>query len=127
MKYRYHHLHLICSDLNEMIDFFTEILVAELVVRRKFGTADGATVDLDGIIINLRVANEDEEIVDDASKPQFGYHHLGLEVDDLDAAYKELTDKGYLFTTPPKDLGEVRVAFFKGPDNITIELIQPLG
>ncbi len=127
MKYRYHHLHLLCSDLNEMIGFFTDILGAELVERRKFGTADGAKLDLEGTTVNLRVANENEKIVNDASEPRFGYHHLGLEVEDVDAAYNQLTDKGFTFTIKPNDAGNVRIAFFLGPDNIVIELVQPLG
>ncbi len=127
MKYRYHHFHILCSDLEEMIDFFSEVLGAELVERRKFGTADGARLSLDGVAINLRVAAEGEEIVNDASNPQFGYHHLGLEVEDVDAIYSELTEKGYTFTIPPTDLGYVKMAFFRGPDNIVLELVQPLN
>ncbi len=127
MKYRYHHFHILCSDLEEMIGFFSENLGAELVERRKFGTADGARLSLDGVIINLRVANEDEEIVNDTSNLRFGYHHLGLEVEDVDAAYTELSEKGYTFTITPTDLGHVKMAFFLGPDNLIIELVQPLN
>ncbi len=127
MKYRYHHLHLLCSDLNEMIAFFSETLGANLVTRRKFGTADGATLDLNGTIINLRVARDDENISNDSPGPRFGYHHLGLEVDNVDAAYRELREKGFTFTLVPEDAGKVRIAFFTGPDNIVVELIQRLG
>ena len=124
MKYKYHHLHLICSNLEETINFFSEDLDAELVERRKFGNADGATLDLNGCTINLRAASEGEEIPDDESRPHYGYNHLALETEDLDAAYGKLTEKGYTFTGPPRDLGKVKVAFFKGPDNIEIELMQ---
>ena len=44
MTYRFHHVHLICKDLEGMINFFTEALDATLVVRKKFGTADGRGV-----------------------------------------------------------------------------------
>lgn len=127
MTYRYHHLHVICSDLEQMIGFFSETLGAKLVLRRKFGTADGATLDLNGTRINIRVAREDEEIREDASRTRYGYDHLGLEVEDLDTSYKELSDRGFSFISPPKEMGEVKFAFFKGPDNITVELIQQLG
>jgi catechol 2,3-dioxygenase-like lactoylglutathione lyase family enzyme len=53
MKYNFHHLHIICKDLEQMITFFTDALNAKLVIRRKFGTADGASLDLQGITINL--------------------------------------------------------------------------
>ena len=125
MKYRYHHLHLMCSNLNEMINFFTEIFGAELVARRKFRTADGATLDLDGTTINIRGVEEGEEVLGDESRPHYGYHHLALQVEDLDAAYSELVEKGLTFTAPPAELGTVKYTFLKGPDGITIELVQP--
>lgn len=127
MTYRYHHLHLICSNLDEMENFFTQTLGARLVERRKFGTADGATVDLNGITINLRLPREGDEISGDSSKERYGYDHLGLQVENVDAAYNDLKNKGFTFITPPTDAGNVRIAFFKGPDNITIELLQPLS
>ena len=124
MQYRFHHVHLVCKDLEPMISFFTEVLNAKLVARQKFGTADGASLDLQSTTVNLRVAREDEEMVGDSSQSKYGYDHIGLEVDDVDAAYKDLTQRGYPFFIPPKDTGSSRIAFFKGAEDITIELIQ---
>ena len=127
MKYRYHHLHLICSDLEEMIHFFSETLGAELVARRKFGPSDGASLNLSGVLINLRVAREDEDAVHGDSKTRFGYHHIGLQVDDLDAVYGELKEKGFPFSLPPTDAGDVKMAFFEGPDHLVFEIFQVLN
>ena len=127
MTYRLHHLHLICKDLEGMIDFFSEALGATLIARKKFGTADGASLDLQGTIVNLRVAREDENMVGDASQSSFGYDHLGLQVEDLDAAYRDLKQRGFSFFMEPKDIPDLRIAFFKGPEDITIELIQELN
>ncbi len=121
-----HHIHLLCSDLETMINFFTEILGATLVERKKFGGADGATLDLQGTLINLRIAREDEIVNKDTSKPFYGYNHIGLTTEDIEDAYEELKGKGFEFTTSPRDAGKNRIAFFKGPDNIIIELLQPL-
>jgi glyoxylase I family protein len=126
MNYRLHHIHLICKDLEGMIDFFTDALGASLIARKKFGTADGASLDLQGSTINMRVAREDEDIAGDASRTSFGYDHLGLQVEDVDAAYQELKSKGFSFFMEPKDIPELRIAFFKGPEDITIELVQEL-
>jgi len=124
--YRFHHLHLICSNLDQMENFFTEVLGAELVERKKFGDVEGAIVDLTGTRVYLRMPREGEEIGGDLSGKHYGYDHLGLVVDDLDAAYEELRGKGFVFTLPPT--GKTgRVAFFKGPDNISVELFQPPG
>ena len=127
MSSRLHHIHLIIRDLQKMIDFYTEHFGATLIAMRKFGPVDGATLDLDGITINLRLPQETEELRDGASGKIFGYHHIGIIVDDIDAKYKELTEKGYIFSAPPKDVEKLRIAFFDGPENTTIELLQTKG
>ena len=127
MTYRFHHVHLICKDLEGMINFFTEALGATLVTRKKFGTADGASLDLQGTTVNLRVDREDEIMMGDASQTRYGYDHLGLQVEDIDAAYEDLRKRGFNFFMAPKDIPDLRIAFFRGPEEITIELIQKLG
>jgi len=125
MTYRYHHLHLICSDLGQTENFFTEIFGARLIERRKFGTADGAILDLDGTTISLRKAHEGDRIIGDSSQQRYGYDHLGLEVEDVEAAHKELREKGLIFTISPTHVANGKMAFLKGPDSITIELFEP--
>ena len=127
MTYSLHHVHLICRDLEEMINFFEGTIGAKLVERRKFGTADGATLDLQGIYINLRVARDGEEIRENPSPSTYGYDHIGLQVEDVQAAHDNLAKRGYSFFMPPTEAAGLMIAFFKGPENITIELVQPLG
>ena len=127
MAYRLHHLHIICKDLEKMITFFTETLEAKLVMRKKFGTADGATLDLQGTTVNLRVSREDEEMVGDASQSRYGYDHIGLQVEDIETVFTELQAQGFKFFVPPTELPDLKMAFFKGPEDITIELVQPLS
>lgn len=124
MAYRFHHVHIVCKDLDKMIRFFTEVLEAKLVELKKFGAADGASLDLNGTIINLRVAKE-EEMVGDASQSTYGYDHIGLAVEDLEKAFKDLKTRGFSFFMPPTDIPHMKIAFFKGPEDITIELCQP--
>jgi len=127
MTYRLHHIHLLCSDLEKTLAFFTEVLGAVLVERKQFGGADGASLDLNGAPINLRIAREDDNIASGPVKTQYGFHHIGLTVADIDKTYRELSEKGYVFSAPPKDAGKARIAFFSGPDNIVIELLQPFA
>jgi catechol 2,3-dioxygenase-like lactoylglutathione lyase family enzyme len=124
MSFRFHHVHIICKDLEKMIGFFTEDLKASLVRRKKFGTADGASLDLQGATINLRVARTDERMEGDASRSVYGYNHIGLEVDDIEAAHTDLRARGYSFFMPPTDIPDLRIAFFRGPEDIVIELVQ---
>lgn len=124
MTYRFNHLHLICRDLENMIAFFTDALGARLVERKQFGGADGAALDLNGTGINLRVAKKDETITGDASQARYGYDHIALEVEDIQKAMQELVPKGAEFLSDPVDLGDMQVVFFKGPEKLTIELMQ---
>jgi catechol 2,3-dioxygenase-like lactoylglutathione lyase family enzyme len=126
MTFSLHHVHLICKDLENMIGFFDDAIGARLVERRKFGTADGATLDLQGIDINLRVVREGEEIRENRTLSSYGYDHIGLQVENVQAAYEDLAGRGYSFFMPPAEAAGMMVAFFKGPENITIELVQPL-
>lgn len=126
MNCRFHHVHLICQDLEGMIRFFTEVLGARLALRRKFGTADGASLDLAGTTINLRVAREDESL-ETGSVARYGYDHLGVEVDDFQKAYDELQRRGFKFYTPVQESHGIRFAFFKGPEDIRVELVQKLA
>ena len=126
MNYSLHHIHLICKDLEKIIGFFEGTIGARLVERRKFGTADGATLDLGGIDINLRVAREGEEIRENSTPSTYGYDHVGLQVEDVQAAYEDLAGRGYPFFMPPTEAAGLKIAFFKGPENITIELVQPI-
>ena len=124
MTYRFHHVHIVCQDLEQMIAFFAEALKAKLITRLKFGTADGASLDLQGTTINLRVSREDEKMEGNASLSRYGYDHIGIEVEDVDAAYNDIAARGYTFFIPPKDIPNLRIAFFRGPEDITIELVQ---
>ena len=127
MSFKLNHIHILCKDLIGMRDFFVDMLEAKLIEMKQFGGADGASLDLSGVKINLRVGQEGEKIAADPDGKIYGYHHVGLDVEDLDAAYKKLSDKGFVFSVPPKDLPGLRVAFFDGPENITFELMQTVS
>jgi catechol 2,3-dioxygenase-like lactoylglutathione lyase family enzyme len=125
MSYTFHHIHLLCSDLENTITFFRDMLGASLVCYKKFGAADGATLDLNGTMVNLRVATDSEHMAGDSSVLTFGYHHICVSTENVDEAYAELTGKGVEFISPPVDALGNRIAFCKGPDNIVIEVLQP--
>ena len=59
--FKMNHLHVICEDLQTMIDFWTSGVGASFKSYRTFGNADGAVLALDGLQINLRVPKENEK------------------------------------------------------------------
>ena len=121
--FRMNHLHVICEDLEGMVKFWTKGLGASFEEYRVFGGADGAIVRLDGLQINLRVPKEAEKELDKNSD-SLGYDHLGLHVDDLDAACSRLAGFGCSIETGPIDLGKTKIVFLKGPENMRLELMQ---
>ncbi|HSR13647.1 MAG TPA: VOC family protein [Thermodesulfobacteriota bacterium] len=123
MNVQMHHIHLLCSQLGETVKFFSEVLGAKFIDWRKFQGADGAALDLRGTNIFLRVARDGEKVAE-SNQLQYGLHHIGVAIEDMDQAYSELTRKKVTFTSPPKDIGDRKVAFIEGPDQISVELIQ---
>ena len=79
---------------------------------------------LDGVSVNLRLPTEKEEFSVECPPSHYGYHHIGVEVKDLDTAYEEITGKGYEFTKKPGMGAAIRNAFFRGPDGILVELME---
>ncbi len=59
-----------------------------------------------------------------AEKPGCGLMHLAFEVDDVDATYADLKAKGVEFFIEPKDVGDIRLAFFRDPDGNELELFR---
>lgn len=118
------HVNIVCQDLSQVIKFFIENLGAKLIAMKIFGGVEGASLDLGGTLINLRVKQKNECFLKNPSGKVYGYHHIGLRVDDIDASYRELVEKGFKFSTPPVDVVGLRIAFFTGPENMTFELVQ---
>jgi catechol 2,3-dioxygenase-like lactoylglutathione lyase family enzyme len=125
MSYRFDHLHIVCRDLEGMIDFFTQNFDTALIERRPFSGSPGAALDLGGTTINLRLARENEPLLHDKNIKPLGFHHIGIAVDNVDTEYQRLTGQGYHFTTLPTDITGYRIAFFNGPENLTIEIMSP--
>ena len=126
MNCRLDHIHLVCRDMAPTIGFFTENFGAELVCKKRFGNADGAVLDLSGTTINLRLALPDEKLVEHAAAKPLGYHHIGIQVEDIEAMYRGLVDKGFSFPTTPMDIEGYRIAFVEGPENLVLELMEPM-
>jgi len=57
--------------------------------------------------------------------PYLGLDHIGLGVRGIDAAVAELKAKGASFTVEPTTVRPgVRIAFLRGPEQVTIELVD---
>ena len=60
-----------------------------------------------------------------------GWQHLAWQVEDVDAAFAELTGRGVPVHSPPESFPPeapiLRIAFLRDPDGNLLELVQPLN
>ncbi|MBO3763218.1 MAG: VOC family protein [Thermoproteota archaeon] len=122
---RFDHVSILTKDLEESVKFYTQILRFPIIrtiesknLKIVFVDAGNATIELFGL-------------VGDQAKPieekweNVGIKHIALEVDDVENFYNELKSKGVRFESEPTvALGGPKIAFFKDPNGVTIELIQ---
>ncbi len=74
----------------------------------------------------ILISTVDGSVTRTASGPHsgLGLDHIGLRVDNMAAAVAELKAKGAEFLMEPKGQN-TRIAFIKGPDAVSIELVGP--
>jgi catechol 2,3-dioxygenase-like lactoylglutathione lyase family enzyme len=123
VTFKTNHLHIICNDLKNMKHFWTAGIGAAFKEDRSFGGAAGAVLRLGELQINLRVPKSAEQEIE-PNTVSLGYDHLGLEVEDIDSACSHLAAYGCSIESGPTELNDRKIVFLKGPENITLELIQ---
>lgn len=119
-----HHVGLVTGQFEQMRRFYTEVLgLAEVG-----GFPERQIVFLDAGSTRIELLGED---VASGLLRRAGWHHLALEVDDVDAACSELTQRGaVLHSLPesfPAEAPQFRIAFLRDPDGNLLELIRQLG
>jgi len=128
--YRYDHVHLRSADPDAMGRFFETMFGAE--VRRDIyppGTLYPGqmrvSMTLGGQKVLVAPAHPHDPTAAAPQFPYYGVEHIGLTVDDVDAAVEELRAKGAEIAIGPltRSAG-LRLAFVRGPDGVMVELVQ---
>lgn len=121
--YRFEHIHLRSPDPEATAVWYERMFGAK-VIRSIVQGAPRVDLDLCGQTVFIAPINEAQTAAA-PSAPYQGLEHIGLLVDDIDAAVAELKAKGVRFTLEPKELRPgLRIAFLRGPENVSIELLQ---
>ena len=126
MQYGFHHIHLVCSSLEDTRAFFVDALGAEDGGVKFFGPAEGRKLDLDGVRVYLRGAKPEESREPGTGDLRFGYDHIGLKVPDVPRACDHLVGCGAVLMGEPRQTPSGWVAFLRGPDGIILELYDPV-
>jgi len=128
--YRYDHVHLRSADQDAMAAWFERMFGAE-VIRATY--AEGTFypgkarvyLKLGGQTVLIAPSHHDEPTGAAPRFPYYGIEHIGLTVDDIDAAVADLRAKGAEIFVGPMDYSAgTRLAFIRGPEGVSVEIVQ---
>ena len=121
MAVTFHHVHLRCEDLDGAVSYYEKIFDGKVLETADVGGLKVVRMEIGGERIFLSPKLGDMEVEDTSGNPRWGLYQLAFTVEDLDAAVAKLQARGAeLDYLRP----EIMRAFFKGPDNVQIELIE---
>ncbi len=124
MSFALEHVSIRCRDMEASIEFYRRFLDAEVLFRRRL--PDGKRITYLGLgegMLELMELGDAEEAQD--PQTHLGVHHIGLKVDDLDATYRALKEKGAQFLGEPfEPTAGIKLVFMKEPNGAIIELAQ---
>ncbi len=130
MAYSFDHVHIICGDLDKMVDYFTKVFEGEVVYRDdNFHGAPNVVMRLGGATLFLRGVRPGEKPGEANPDSVMGVDHFSLAVDDVKKTAAELKKRGAEFIREPASagMGGRTTAFIRGPENIRIELSERSG
>ncbi len=123
--YTYDHIHLRTRNPQATIQYYQDMFDAERVESVQSDGKPRVDLNLNGLTIFIAEVPAAADLPNAPSQPYIGLDHLGLRVDDLDAATAELKRRGATFIVEPRTIRPgVRIAFIQGPDDVRIELLE---
>ena len=130
---RVDHLGVIVGDLDEAVQSFTQHLGLELDHTERYGDElDIAFLPCGETLVELIMPRTEEGSNADYLRQHGpGIQHVAFEVDDLDAALEELSERGVnpLGEAPVPGAGGMRIAFLDPGSfgGILVELCEPIS
>jgi catechol 2,3-dioxygenase-like lactoylglutathione lyase family enzyme len=129
-SYHFDHVHLRSTDPEATARFFETMFGAE--AKRDIyppGTLYPGqariSLTLGGQRVLIAPKHPTDPMTAAPSFPYYGVEHIGLTVDDVDAACAELRQKGADIAIGPLTRNPgLRLAFVRGPDGVLVELVQ---
>ena len=122
--YTWDHVHLRTPDPEATAQWFERMLGAEVIRTMQQGKPR-IDLKLGGANIFIAPIEAGEGVNPAPTTPYQGLDHFGLTVSGIDAVAAELKRKGVEFTKEPTTVRPgVRVCFLRGPQGISIELLE---
>jgi lactoylglutathione lyase len=128
--FRFDHVHLRSSDPEATTTFFETMFGAEAKrdtypAGTLYPGQQRISLTLGGQKILIAPTHPHDAMAPAPAFPYYGLEHIGLTVDDVDEACRELQRKGAEIAIGPLTRSPgLRLAFVRGPEGIMVELVQ---
>jgi lactoylglutathione lyase len=123
-KFTYDHIHLRSPNPEATARYYERMFGAEVVRTMQQGQPR-IDLKLGGADIFIAPVASGDGVNPPPTTPYQGLDHFGLRVSGIDAVVAELKAKGAEFTKEPTTVRPgVRVAFVRGPEGVSIELLD---
>ena len=123
-KYTWDHVHIRTRNPEATATWFERMLGAEVIRSMQQGQPR-IDLKLGGAFIFVAPVAAGDGVNPAPATPYQGLDHFGLSVSGIDAIAAELKGKGVEFTKEPTTVRPgVRVCFIRGPQGISIELLE---
>jgi catechol 2,3-dioxygenase-like lactoylglutathione lyase family enzyme len=127
------HVGILTNDLKQSVEFYTEVLGFSISAKIEmddvglsaiFVEKNGSRIELMGYKGAIPKRSEGIEIKLSGGSIPIN-DHITFTVDDIGATVTELKEKGVVFNLELIQLeGGIKVAFFKDPEGVQIELVE---
>ena len=123
-EFTYDHMHLRSPDPEATAAFYERMFGAQ-ILRSVQGGQPRIDLKLGGVDVFIMPVAVGSNVSPAPPHPHQGLDHFGLRVNGIDAVVADLRAKGVHFTMEPTTIRPgVRVAFLRGPEGVSIELLD---
>ena len=123
-KFNWDHVHIRTPNVEETAQWFERMLGAEVLRSTQQG-APRVDLKIGGQNVFLAPVAAGDVVNSPPTTPYQGLDHFGLTVSGIDAIAADLKAKGVEFTKEPTTVRPgVRICFIRGPQGVSIELLD---
>jgi catechol 2,3-dioxygenase-like lactoylglutathione lyase family enzyme len=123
-KFTWDHVHIRTPNVEETAQWFEKMLGAEVIRTMQQG-APRVDLKIGGQNVFLAPVTAGDSVATPPVTPYQGLDHFGLTVTGIDAIAADLKAKGVEFTKEPTTVRPgVRICFIRGPQGVSIELLD---
>jgi catechol 2,3-dioxygenase-like lactoylglutathione lyase family enzyme len=124
-KFIWDHIHLRSSNPEATAAFYHRMFGAELIRSTMPDGTPRIDMKIGGGDIFIAQVKPGDGVAAPPKTPYQGLDHFGLKVTGIDAIVADLKRKGAEFTMEPTTIRPgVRIAFLRGPEGVSIELLE---